>query len=97
MRRNGSPMNGLNELECAEGWIYANVYGTDTIVRVDPANGEVRATVDASNLLTGKQRQEAGVLNGIAYDRQSGNFLLTGKNWPSIFEVIFVEADPRDS
>ena len=93
----GRPVTGLNELECAEGWIYANVYQTDTILRIDPVTGDVRATIDAVGLLSAKQRQTSGVLNGIAYKSRSESFLLTGKNWPSIFEVIFVEAESRDS
>jgi glutaminyl-peptide cyclotransferase len=88
----GEPVEGLNELECAEGWIYANLYQTDTIVRVDPVSGDVRATIDASGLLSGQQLQDSGVLNGIAYKSQIGNFLLTGKNWPAMFEVVFTEA-----
>lgn len=95
VRLDGRPVEGLNELECAEGWIYANVYRTDTIVRVDPATGSVRATIDASKLLSPQQRQHSGVLNGIAFNRRSGTFLLTGKNWPSIFEVVLTEASPQ--
>lgn len=88
---NGRALEGLNELECAEGWIYANIYQTDTIVRVDRETGGVRAVVDASGLLTPHERRSAGVLNGIAYNRESETFLLTGKNWPAIFEVVLTE------
>lgn len=90
----GRPVGFLNELECAEGWIYANVWQTDSIVRIDPASGEVRARVDASGLLPDR-RQGAGVLNGIAYRPETATFLLTGKNWPKIFEVVFVERQQR--
>lgn len=83
----GRPLPGLNELECAEGWVYANVYGTDRIVRIDPASGEVRAEIDASTLPV---RERNGVLNGIAYRPETATFLLTGKRWPQLFEVIFV-------
>lgn len=86
----GQPVTRLNELECVDGAIYANVYLTDQIVRIDPVDARVTALIDASGLLP--QREEAGVLNGIAYRPQTSTFLLTGKNWPKLFEVAFVEA-----
>ena len=89
----GEPLSQLNELECAEGWVYSNVWRSETIVRIDPSTGRVRARIDASGLLSAEERSAAGVLNGIAYDPEAGTFLLTGKNWPKLFEVIFVEAD----
>lgn len=90
----GRPLRALNELECAEGWIYANVYQTDAIVRIDPHSGEVRAVIDAADLLSPEERPAVDVLNGIAYRSDKGRFLLTGKYWPSIFEVDFT---PRAS
>ena len=87
----GRPMANLNELECAEGWIYANVYQTETLLRIDSDTGEVRATIDASALLSSAERQGVDVLNGIAYNDDTGSFYLTGKLWPKLFEVIFVE------
>lgn len=89
----GEPVDQLNELECVDGDVYANVYRTDEIVRVDGASGEVRATIDASPLrdaLGAAPRAE--VLNGIAHDPSSGTFHLTGKYWPRLFEVRFVPA-----
>jgi glutamine cyclotransferase len=91
----GRPLGALNELECAEGWIYANVYQTDTIVRIDPRSGEVRAVVNAANLLSPKERPAADVLNGIAYRGDRSSFLLTGKYWPSMFEVDFTPLASR--
>lgn len=87
----GRSVAGLNELECAEGWIYANVYGTRQIVRIDPSTGHVAAVIDAGAL---PQTAESGVdvLNGIAYRQDRGTFLLTGKYWPKLFEVTFVPA-----
>jgi glutamine cyclotransferase len=93
VRFQGEPVRWLNELECAEGWIYANLLNSDEIVRIDPASGQVAARVDASGLLSQGERQRAGVLNGIAYREEEGTFLLTGKLWPKIFEVVFVGAD----
>jgi glutamine cyclotransferase len=87
----GQPVEGLNELECVDGSVYANVYLTDTIVRIDPASGRVSAVVDASALrasLDGLAGDE--VLNGIAHVEGGDRFLLTGKHWPTMFEVRFV-------
>jgi glutaminyl-peptide cyclotransferase len=88
--RNGLPQRALNELECAAGKIYANVWQTDEIVRIDPGDGHVEAVIDASSLLP--ERQGADVLNGIAYRPDNGHFLLTGKLWPTLFEVSFEPA-----
>ncbi len=85
----GRPVTRLNELECAEGWIYANLLGADAIVRISPQDGRVTAVIDASGLLTASERAAADVLNGIAYDPEAKVFLLTGKNWPKMFEVVF--------
>ncbi len=89
----GEPVKRLNELECVDGTVWANVWLTDTIVAIDPATGRVTGVVDASSLLT--DRSSLGtddVLNGIAHDPGSGRFLLTGKRWPTLFEVAFVSA-----
>lgn len=79
----------LNELECAEGWIFANVFGADQIVQIDPVSGAVAALIDASGLLTPGERESAEVLNGIAYDSATEHFYVTGKYWPKLFEVVF--------
>ena len=86
----GRPVPYLNELEFAEGALYANVWLSDGLVRIDPATGRVTATIDASGLLTEAERAGAEVLNGIAYDPARKVFYLTGKLWPKIFEVRFV-------
>lgn len=93
VRMNGSPVRQLNELECVDGAVYANIYMTEDIVRIDPATGEVTAIIDASGLL-GPSDYQAGaeVLNGIAYDPAKKTFLITGKNWPTLFEVELVPA-----
>jgi glutamine cyclotransferase len=88
--RLGRPVPQLNELECAQGHVYANVWQRNEIVRVDPASGRVTATIDASGLLTSRERLGTDVLNGIAYLPERGTFLLTGKLWPRLFEVKFV-------
>lgn len=86
----GNPVTQLNELECVEEFIYANVWLTDEIVRFDKATGQVDAIIDASGLLTDEQAQAANVLNGIAYDETQDRFYITGKNWPTMFLVSFV-------
>lgn len=86
----GAPLPGLNELECVGDQVYANVYPTDSIVRIDPAVGRVEAKIDAAGLLPAEEAAGAEVLNGIAYDPAAQAFLVTGKYWPSLFEVRFV-------
>ncbi|NNE72593.1 MAG: glutaminyl-peptide cyclotransferase [Acidimicrobiales bacterium] len=81
----------LNELECVDGTVWANVWKTDLIMAIDPTTGAVTSTVDATGLLPADQAAGADVLNGIAYDDDAGTFWLTGKLWPSMFEVTFVE------
>jgi glutaminyl-peptide cyclotransferase len=89
----GEPVDQLNELECHPDGIYANVWHTETILRIDPETGEVRSVIDASGLLEdGEVRDPEAVLNGIAYDLYHHTFLLTGKLWPAMFEVRFVPA-----
>ena len=95
----GEPLLNLNELECVDGDVYANVFRQDFIVRIDPSTGEVRARVDAAGLLDDEEGRRADVLNGIAYASERDRFFITGKLWPAMFEVSFVdEADgaPED-
>lgn len=88
----GSPVGQLNELECAHGAVFANVWNTETIVRIDPATGQVTADVDLAGLLPADQRAGVDVLNGIAAVPGSDEFLVTGKYWPKMFRVRFVPA-----
>lgn len=92
VRRRGALQADLNELEFVDGAVWANVYQTDEIVRIDPESGAVTAILDASGLLTREERRTAEVLNGIAYRPESETFLITGKYWPHLFEVRLVEA-----
>ncbi|WP_312876483.1 glutaminyl-peptide cyclotransferase [Streptomyces bohaiensis] len=80
----------LNELECVDGAVYANVWHSDTILRIDPDEGRVTAEIDASGLLTADERRAADVLNGIAFSPEHDAFLVTGKLWPHLFVVEFV-------
>jgi glutaminyl-peptide cyclotransferase len=88
----GSPLRSLNELECVGNRVWANVWRTDQIVRIDPASGRVDAVVDAAGLLTEAERPGTDVLNGIAAIPRTDNFLITGKLWPKMFRVRFVPA-----
>jgi glutamine cyclotransferase len=90
----GEPVHRLNELECAGGVIWANVFQTDRILRINPGTGAVTGVVDASGLLDTQPRSEGDVLNGIAAIPGTDQFLITGKHWPSLFRVRFV---PRSS
>jgi glutaminyl-peptide cyclotransferase len=78
----------LNELELVDGQILANVWKTPWIAQIDPATGEVTGWIDASPLVSevGSSDPEE-VLNGIAVDGESGRLWLTGKRWPTVFEV----------
>lgn len=84
----------LNELEWAEGALWANIWLADEILRIDPATGQVTGWVDASSLLAPSERRGADVLNGIAFDPRRKVFYLTGKYWPKLFEVELREGPP---
>ncbi len=86
--RDGQPVVNLNELECVDGFVWANVWLSDEILRIDPVSGEVVAWVDASSLVPAGVASD-DVLNGIAYSAKSDSFFLTGKRWPELFEVRF--------
>lgn len=86
----GEEVTQINELECVDGDVWANLWNSEHLVRIDPDTGAVTAVVDASDLLTPEEAAEADVLNGIAALPASGEYLLTGKNWPKLFHVRFV-------
>ncbi len=83
----GRPVEFLNELECVEGAVWANVWQTDEIVRIDPATGAVTGVLDLTGLLDPGVAPDADVLNGIAFRPDTGTFLVTGKLWPTLFEL----------
>jgi glutamine cyclotransferase len=88
---NGQPMSQLNELEYIRGEIYANIWQTNSIVRINPATGNVTGVIDFTGLLPLQDRQpNTDVLNGIAYDDAQDRLFVTGKNWPKIFEVKLI-------
>lgn len=90
VRLEGKPVSRLNELECVEGQVYANVWQRHEILRIDPRSGKVTAVIDARGLLRPEESAPADVLNGIAFRPDTNTFLITGKYWPTLFEVEFV-------
>jgi len=88
----GRPVAELNELEWIKGEVYANVYQTDRIARIDPASGKVTGWIDLSGLLSPADRgRQVDVLNGIAYDAKGDRLFVTGKLWPKLFEIRLVK------
>ncbi len=84
----GRPLSALNELEWVKGQVYANVWQTDFIVRIDPASGKVAGVIDLRGLQAKAGRSGADeVLNGIAYDAKGDRLFVTGKRWPSLYEI----------
>ena len=94
----GLPVAELNELEYIKGEVYANIWQTDRIARINPATGEVVGWIDLSGLLKPAERSNDGaVLNGIAYDAAANRLFVTGKLWPKLFEITLVPKSPRGS
>jgi glutamine cyclotransferase len=92
----GQPVVRLNELEWVKGEIFANVWQTDQVVRIDPATGVVRGIIDFSGLLPMiERRPDTDVLNGIAYDPALDELFVTGKKWPKLYEVRLIPQPPR--
>nr|WP_189221107.1 glutaminyl-peptide cyclotransferase [Saccharothrix coeruleofusca] len=86
--RDGRPLDRLNELECVDGQVWANVWQSEEVVRVDPASGRVLTTADLGPLRP-PGVPPTDVLNGIAAVPGTDEFLVTGKNWPTIFRIRF--------
>ncbi|MFO8149471.1 MAG: glutaminyl-peptide cyclotransferase [Trueperaceae bacterium] len=96
VRLDGRPVPRLNELECVDGHVYANVWLATEIVRIDAASGRVDAVIDAAALLPDDPALRANrdaVLNGIAHDPETGRWWLTGKLWPALYEVRWVDTE----
>ena len=87
----GHEISHLNELEYVHGEVYANVWMTQRIVRIDPATGSVKGWIDLTGLLPGSARTgDEDVLNGIAYDAAGDRLFVTGKFWPRLFQIRVV-------
>jgi glutamine cyclotransferase len=86
--QSGSLVSQLNELEWIEGEIWANIWQSDRIVRIDPSSGKVTGVIDLTGILPNSSRNATtDVLNGIAYDSAAKAIYVTGKNWPSMFQI----------
>jgi glutamine cyclotransferase len=85
----GKPLRNVNELEWVKGEIYANVWQTNWIVRIDPGSGRVVGAINLTGLLKPEDivPGQTDVLNGIAYDAKHDRLFVTGKNWPKLFEI----------
>ena len=85
----GKPVRNVNELEWVKGEIYANVWQTNWILRINPKDGQVVGLVNLAGLLSSGTQVKSpdGVLNGIAYDAKGDRLFVTGKNWPKLFEI----------
>lgn len=88
----GRPVDRLNELEWVNGQVFANIWQTDRIARIDPATGHVVGWIDLTGLLPASERAAGAVdvLNGIAYDPAAERLVVTGKLWPKLFEIQLV-------
>jgi glutamine cyclotransferase len=91
VRDGNRPVPELNELEFVKGEILANVWQTERIARISPADGRVTGWIDLSGLLTPAERAGTDVLNGIAYDEKGDRLFVTGKLWPRLFEIKLVK------
>lgn len=87
VRASGKPLRMLNELEWVEGRLFANVWLTDNVVVIDPADGKVIAKLDLSALLSPAEKRRADVLNGIAWQPSQRLLWVSGKNWPWMFAL----------
>jgi glutaminyl-peptide cyclotransferase len=89
---NEKKVDSLNELEYINGEIWANIWMSDLIARIDPASGKVLAYIDLKGILPESDRNsETDVLNGIAYDTEGKRIFVTGKKWPKLFEIRLTE------
>ena len=87
----GTEINQLNELEFIKGEIYANIWHSNRIARISPKDGRILGWVDLTGILSPMFKLDSeAVLNGIAYDAQHDRLFVTGKQWPSIFEIKLV-------
>ncbi len=88
VRDNKGLVNNLNELEFIDSFIYANIYTTDKIVKIDPESGIIKGIMSFDNLLSSSDRtNRTDYFNGIAWDSNSKSMFITGKRWPKMFEL----------
>lgn len=85
----GQEVANINELECVDGQVYANVWMTNEIIRIDPTSGVVNAIIDTSEVVNNAAKDPDNVLNGIAHIPGTDKFYVTGKRWPDLYTVTF--------
>jgi glutaminyl-peptide cyclotransferase len=94
----GKPVTQLNELEFIHGEIYANIWHSDRIARISPTTGKVLGFIDLTGILPASERSSPeAVLNGIAYDATHDRLFVTGKLWPSLFEIKVIPESSKTS
>ena len=84
---NGQPVSRINELECVGGEILANVWLQDVILSIDSISGSVQYFISPTSITSMQGNNSNEVLNGIAFDKSSGGFWITGKNWTHIYLI----------
>jgi glutaminyl-peptide cyclotransferase len=77
----------INELEYVDGFVYANIYQTNNIVKIDPSTGAIVGKMNFNNIDWNGKSGKAELMNGIAYNRESKTFFITGKRWPKMYEI----------
>lgn len=89
----GQPVKNINELEWIKGEVFANIWETDTIARIDPVSGKVVGWIDMTGILSSVDRagSQPDVLEGIAYDAKNDRIFVTGKKWPKLYEIRVVK------
>jgi glutamine cyclotransferase len=98
VRDHGRPVTQLNELEFIHGQVYANIWHSDRIARIDPATGRVVGWIDLTGLLPKSEHPNPeAVLNGIAWDDEHQRLFVTGKLWPKIFEIKIIPTQRASS
>ena len=95
---NNTPVTRINELEYIQGEIYANIWQTERIARIDPLTGQVIGWIDLKGILSPEDDSETvDVLNGIAYDPKNSRLFVTGKFWPKLFEIELIGQGTAES
>jgi glutamine cyclotransferase len=95
--RNTQPVDRINELEYIQGEIFANIWKTNKIARIDPTTGHITGWVDLTGLYETDVNDPNDVLNGIAYDAQNHRIFVTGKRWPYLSEIQLVPKSALDN
>lgn len=93
VKENGQPLTFLNELEYVDGYVFANIYTTNYIVKIDSKTGEVVKKYDLTKLFLKTKQVYPGLMemNGIAYNPKNKSFLVTGKMWPNVYQIKLID------